>query len=87
MARKPRTLTPDLTAEAAAGPTDAQRAMADRRRAAEHHQLKVAFADIYVERIGLREQNTRLNEIIQEQQRVMRELSEKLPKDEPNATT
>ncbi|KKN03910.1 hypothetical protein LCGC14_1102890 [marine sediment metagenome] len=57
-----------------------------RRLAVEHRRLKVAFADTYVELMGVREQNDRLNGIIQEQQRVMHELHEKLPKDEPEAT-
>ncbi len=61
----------------------AQLQQAGRRLAVEHRRLKIAFADSYVELMGLREENGRLNEVIQEQQRVLRELSAKLPKDEP----
>lgn len=65
---------------------EAQRQQAGRRLHADHQRLKIAFADAYVEMEKLRDNNTRLNEIIQEQQRVMHELSEKLPKDKPEAT-
>ena len=83
MPRKPKTQTPD----APDVQTEVQRQQIGRRLAIEHRRLKVAFADTYVELVGVREQNDRLNEIIQEQQRVIREISEKLPKDEPEATT
>ncbi|KKL18701.1 hypothetical protein LCGC14_2472890 [marine sediment metagenome] len=82
MPRKPKTQTPDAPDVQNA----AQRQQTVRRLAVEHRRLKVAFADTYVELVGVREQNDRLNEIIQEQQRVIREISEKLPKDEPEAT-
>ena len=62
MPRKTKTQTPDTPD----GSTDAQRQQAMRRLAVEHRCLKVAFADAYVELIGIREENTRLNEIIQE---------------------
>jgi len=81
MPRKPKTQTPD----APDVQTEVQRQQIGRRLAIEHRRLKVAFADTYVELVGVREQNDRLNEIIQEQQRVIREISEKLPKDEPEA--
>lgn len=85
MPRKPKTPTPDPAEAVSNALTDAQREMAGRRLMAEHRRLKVAFADTYVELIGLREESTRLNEIIQEQQRVIREMSAKLPKDKPKA--
>lgn len=86
MPRKPKDTTANLGQEAAKAPhalTDAQLQQAGRRLAVEHRRLKIAFADTYVEIMGLREENGRLNEVIQEQQRVLRELSAKLPKDEP----
>ncbi len=82
MPRKPKTQTPD----APDVQTEVQRQQIGRRLAIEHRRLKVAFADIYVELVGVREESARLNDIIQEQQRVMQELSEKLPEDKPKST-
>jgi hypothetical protein len=79
MPRKPETPTPDSVEET----TDVQHQQRGRHLMVAHRRLKIAFADIYVAMEELREENARLNEIIQEQQRVMGEMSAKLPTDEP----
>lgn len=96
MPRKPKTPTPDSepaaeeppaeeVPDAPEGPTEVQLQQAGRRLHADHQRLKIAFADAYVEITTLREQNARLNEIIQEQQRVVREMEAKLSKDKPKS--
>lgn len=72
----------DVTAESQAV-TDAKVAQAGRRLQIEHRRLKLAFADLYVELIGVREENVRVNVLLQESQRVIGEVSKRLPKDEP----
>ena len=79
MLRKPKTPTSDSPNT----PTEAQRQQASRRLAVDHRRLKIAFADAYVELIGLREENGRLSELLQEAQRVIREMGAKLLKDNP----
>lgn len=79
MLRKSKTPTPD----APDAPTEAQMQQAGRRLTAAHRRLKISFADAYVENTELREEIARLNEVMREQQRVMREMSAKLPKDKP----
>ncbi len=80
MAKKPKT---PMSETVPTVPIDAQQQQAGRRLNAEHRRLKIAFADAYVELMGFREENARLNAILAEQQRVMREMSAKLPKDKP----
>ncbi len=90
MPRKPKTSTPDSveeTPDVPQTPTDAQLQQAGRRLNVEHRRLKIAFADAYVELMGIREENARLSALLQESQRVIREMSAKLPKEEPKKGT
>lgn len=89
MPQKIKGPTADSAPKAPAKPremtTEQRQQQHGRRLAVEHRRLKVAFADAYVELIGIREENGRLNELLQEAQRVIREMSEKLPKGKPKA--
>lgn len=81
MSRKPK--DEKTNPEPALPESDTQQAMAGRRLMVAHRRLKISFADAYVENTELREEIARLNEVMQEQQRVIREMSAKLPKDKP----